>query len=220
MAVRAIRQRRHLVAVPAAMGEHSAAPARNRSDWQHEALGKVGELAEGNTIARRLFEEYPQRGHPGQEQIVRVYVRRLRQAFPSGPARAHALRRGRDRLDHPPPRPPPRRRRPAAQGSPRPNPGTATAAEPVRAFAEPMNDRRGRELKDWITRVQQDQVPALRSFANGLLQGPRCGSRRPAPELQRRRGGGPQQQNQDDFSRSGDNAPTVRRPSASAEVWL
>ncbi|MFF2956767.1 ISL3 family transposase [Kitasatospora sp. NPDC057965] len=39
-------------------------------------------FAEGHTIARRLFEEVRQRGFPGQEQIVREYVRRLRAAFP------------------------------------------------------------------------------------------------------------------------------------------
>ncbi|MER6401729.1 transposase [Kitasatospora sp. NPDC001603] len=49
-------------------------------------------------------------------------------------------------------------------------PALATTAEHVRSFAELMNDRRGRELKDWIARVQQDKVPALRSFAAGLLQ--------------------------------------------------
>ncbi|MEU1600102.1 hypothetical protein ABZ468_46895 [Streptomyces sp. NPDC005708] len=38
--------------------------------------------AEGCTVARRLFEEIRQRGYPGQEQVVRVYVRRLREAFP------------------------------------------------------------------------------------------------------------------------------------------
>lgn len=38
--------------------------------------------AEGCTIARRLFEELRQRGYPGQEQAVRRYVHRLREAFP------------------------------------------------------------------------------------------------------------------------------------------
>lgn len=32
-----------------------------------------------------------------------------------------------------------------------------------------MNARRGHHLGDWIARVQQDQVPALQSFATGLL---------------------------------------------------
>jgi hypothetical protein len=49
-------------------------------------------------------------------------------------------------------------------------PVLARTAEHVRAFAELMNDRRGHELKDWIACVQQDQVPALQSFATGLLQ--------------------------------------------------
>lgn len=33
-----------------------------------------------------------------------------------------------------------------------------------------MNDPRGRQLKKWIAAVQADQVPALHSFAAGLLQ--------------------------------------------------
>ncbi|MGW4898010.1 ISL3 family transposase [Kitasatospora sp. NPDC004240] len=128
-------------------------------------------FAEGHTIARRLFEEIRQRGFPGQEQIVRVYVRRLREAFP----------------DQDPPRRKPSVRDVTSWITRRPDrlrdedaqqlkevlarvPVLATTAEHVRAFAELMNDRRGRELKDWITRVQQDQVPALRSFATGLLQ--------------------------------------------------
>lgn len=38
--------------------------------------------AEGQTNARRLFEEIQQRGYPGQEQIVPKYIHRLRLAFP------------------------------------------------------------------------------------------------------------------------------------------
>ncbi|MFB8183587.1 hypothetical protein ACFC8N_48160 [Streptomyces sp. NPDC055966] len=49
-------------------------------------------------------------------------------------------------------------------------PTLARTAEHVRAFAELMNDRRGHHLPDWIARVQQDQVPALQTFATGLLQ--------------------------------------------------
>ncbi|MEU1600101.1 transposase [Streptomyces sp. NPDC005708] len=33
-----------------------------------------------------------------------------------------------------------------------------------------MNDRRGHQLEDWIARVQQDPIPALQTFATGLLQ--------------------------------------------------
>ncbi|SHN37332.1 Transposase [Actinacidiphila paucisporea] len=38
--------------------------------------------AEGCTVARGLFEELRQRGYPGQEQVVRRYVHRLREALP------------------------------------------------------------------------------------------------------------------------------------------
>ncbi|MER7756904.1 hypothetical protein [Kitasatospora sp. NPDC097643] len=122
------------------------------------------QFAEGHTIAPRLFEEIRQRGFPGQEQIVRVYVRRLREAFP----------------DQDPPR-----RKPSARDVPsgslatptvcRPEsaqqlkeiparvPPPAATAEQVRTFAELMNDRRGRRLRDWSTGVQEDKVPVLRS---------------------------------------------------------
>ncbi|MEU5812104.1 transposase [Streptomyces sp. NPDC047718] len=128
-------------------------------------------FAEGHTIARRLFEEIRQRGYPGQEQIVRVYVRRLREAFPQQdpPRRKTSVRDVTSWIT----RRPDRLRDEDAQQLKEVLarvPVLATTAEHVRAFAELMNDRRGRELKDWITRVQQDQVPALRSFANGLLQ--------------------------------------------------
>jgi transposase len=33
-----------------------------------------------------------------------------------------------------------------------------------------MNDRRGRDLGQWIERVQADDVPALRGFVTGLGQ--------------------------------------------------
>ncbi|MFF2548837.1 transposase [Kitasatospora sp. NPDC058063] len=128
-------------------------------------------FAEGHTIARRLFEEIRQRGFPGQEQIVRVYVRRMREAFP----------------DQDPPRRKPSVRDVTSWITRRPDslrdedaqqlkevlarvPALATFAEHVRAFAELMNDRRGQELKNWIARVERDQAPALRSFASGLLQ--------------------------------------------------
>ncbi|GGJ08452.1 hypothetical protein [Streptomyces brasiliensis] len=35
------------------------------------------------------------------------------------------------------------------------------AAEHVRAFAELMDNRRGRHLDGWIVRVQDDDIPAL-----------------------------------------------------------
>jgi transposase len=128
-------------------------------------------FAQGCTNARRLFEEIVQHGYPGKEQIVRKYVHRLRLAFPhqAPPRRKPSVRdvtgwitRHPDRLD--------------ADDALRLKeilarvPALAAAARHVRAFAELMNDRRGRQLKKWIAAVQADQVPALHSFAAGLLQ--------------------------------------------------
>ncbi|MFJ8159200.1 transposase [Streptomyces sp. NPDC094468] len=118
-----------------------------------------------------MFEEIRQRGFPGQEQIVRVYIRQLREAFPQQdpPRRKPSVRdvtgwitRHPDRLDD-------------ADAQQLKEilarvPALARTANHVRDSAELMNDRRGHQLKDWIARVQQDQVPALQSFATGLLQ--------------------------------------------------
>ncbi|MEU4359763.1 transposase [Streptomyces virginiae] len=128
-------------------------------------------FAQGRTNARRLFEEIAQRGYPGKEQIVRKYVHRLRLAFPhqDPPRRKPSVRdvtgwitRHPDRLD--------------ADDAQRLKeilarvPALAATARHVRAFAELMNDRRGRQLKEWIAGVHADQVPALNTFATGLLQ--------------------------------------------------
>ncbi|MFC4591854.1 ISL3 family transposase [Sphaerisporangium corydalis] len=128
-------------------------------------------FAEGCTVARRLFAEIQQRGYPGQEQIVRQYVHRLREAFPHQAPRRRTpsvrdvtswITRHPDRLK--------------ADDAQQLKqilarvPELARTAEHVRAFAELMNNRRGHKLKDWIARVQQDQVPALRTFADGLVQ--------------------------------------------------
>jgi transposase len=127
--------------------------------------------AEGCTVARRLFEEIRQRGYPGQEQVVRRYLHELREAFPrkAPPRRKPSVRdvtgwitRHPDRLD--------------ADDAQQLKeilarvPALASTVEHVRAFAELMNNLRGHQLKDWITRVQQDQIPALQAFATGLLK--------------------------------------------------
>ncbi|MFI0206890.1 MULTISPECIES: ISL3 family transposase [Streptomyces] len=125
--------------------------------------------AEGQTVARRLFEEIRERGYQGQEQIVRKYVHRLREAFPN--------------------QPPPRRktsvrdvtswitRHPDRLGEDQAQrlkdvlarcPDLDRTAEHTRAFAELMNNRHGHRLKDWIAQVQADSIPALRTFATGL----------------------------------------------------
>jgi transposase len=43
-------------------------------------------------------------------------------------------------------------------------------AECVRTFAEMMNDKRGADLNDWLTRAEATQMPSLRSLARGLRQ--------------------------------------------------
>ncbi|MEV6319541.1 transposase [Streptomyces sp. NPDC051776] len=118
-----------------------------------------------------MFEEIQQRGYPGKEQIVRKYVHQLRQAFPrqDPPRRKRSVRdvtgwitRHPDRLD--------------ADDTQRLKeilthvPALAATARHVRAFAELMNNRHGRHLKEWITAVRADQIPALQTFAAGLLQ--------------------------------------------------
>ncbi|MEU9015952.1 ISL3 family transposase, partial [Streptomyces sp. NPDC048479] len=128
-------------------------------------------FAEGCTNARRLFEEIQQRGYPGKEQIVRKYVHQLRLAFPrqNPPRRQPSVRdvtgwitRHPDRID--------------ADDAQRLKeiltrvPGLAATVRHVRDFAELMNNRRGRHLKKWIAAVQADQIPALNTFAAGLLQ--------------------------------------------------
>ncbi|MET9088879.1 transposase [Streptomyces sp. NPDC004237] len=128
-------------------------------------------FAQGCTNARRLFEEIAQRGYPGKEQIVRKYVHQLRLAFPrqDPPRRRPSVRdvtswitRHPDRLD--------------AEYAQQLKeildrvPALAATTGHVRTFAELMNNRRGRQLKEWIAAVQADQIPALNTFAAGLLQ--------------------------------------------------
>ncbi|MFF4364337.1 transposase [Streptomyces sp. NPDC001604] len=50
-------------------------------------------------------------------------------------------------------------------------PALGRTAEPVRAFAELMNDRRGQDLGQWMDGVQADDVAALHSFVNGFVNG-------------------------------------------------
>ncbi|MFJ9752809.1 transposase [Streptomyces chartreusis] len=57
--------------------------------------------AEGQTNARRLFEEILQRGYPGHEQIVRKHVHRLRTAFPHQDRPAASPRSGTSRAGSP-----------------------------------------------------------------------------------------------------------------------
>lgn len=117
--------------------------------------------AQGCTNARRLLEETAQRGYPGKEQIVRKYLHRLRLAFPrqAPPRRKPPVRDITAWITRQAPRPARRRRHPAPEGDPGRVPAPAAPARHVRAFAELMNDPRGRQLKKWIAAVQPTRSP-------------------------------------------------------------
>ncbi|WP_031487778.1 ISL3 family transposase [Streptomyces bicolor] len=127
--------------------------------------------AEGRRSAVHLFGELQQRGYRGGITIVREYVRRLRDVLPH---------------DDPPRKDPSVRdvtgwitRRPEDLNDDQAErlkkilarcPELDRTAEHVRAFAELMNSRRGRDLGQWIERVQADDLPVLHGFVNGLGQ--------------------------------------------------
>ncbi|MER7149237.1 transposase [Streptomyces xanthochromogenes] len=103
--------------------------------------------------------------------MVRKYVHRLRETFPSQPPprRKPSVRdvtswitRHPDRLDEDQAR---RLKDVLARC-----PDLDRTAEHTRAFAELMNNRHGHRLKDWIAQVQGDSIPALQTFATGLEQ--------------------------------------------------
>lgn len=126
--------------------------------------------AEGCTVARRLFEEVRERGYSGGESVVKKYVHRLRDAFPLDPPRKGPsvrdvtgwLTRHPDRLTDDQAG---RLKEILARC-----PALDRTAHHVRAFAELMNNRQGRNLHQWITRVQADDLPALHTFVTSLGQ--------------------------------------------------
>lgn len=126
--------------------------------------------AEGCTVARRLFEEVREHGYTGGESVVKKYVARLREAFPLDPPRKAPsvrdvtgwLTRHPDRLTDDQAQ---RLKAILARC-----PALDRTADHVRAFAELMNNRQGRDLGQWITGVQSDDLPALHTFVTGLGQ--------------------------------------------------
>ncbi|WP_260463709.1 helix-turn-helix domain-containing protein [Streptomyces sp. TRM72054] len=126
--------------------------------------------AQGCTVARRLFEEVRERGYPGGESVVKRYVQRLREAFPHDdpPRKAPSVRDVTSWIT----RHPDRLHDDQAQQLKHLArcPALGRTAEHVRAFAELMNDRRGRDLGQWMDGVQADDVRALHGFVNGLGQ--------------------------------------------------
>lgn len=126
---------------------------------------------EGCTNASQLFTELRERGYQGGTTIVRQYVRRLREAFPHDDV----------------PRKPPSVRDVTSWITRHPDslhadqaqqlkgilaacPALVRTTEHVRAFADLMNNRNGRHLHRWISRVEADDLPALHTFIAGLAQ--------------------------------------------------
>ncbi|MFE0044546.1 ISL3 family transposase [Streptomyces albireticuli] len=126
---------------------------------------------EGCTNAARLLTELRDQGYQGGATIVRQYVRRLREASPHDEA----------------PRRPPSVRDVTSWITRHPDslredqarqlkdiltrcPKLDQTAGHVREFAQLMNNRRGRDLHQWIARVEADDLPALHTFTTGLGQ--------------------------------------------------
>lgn len=126
--------------------------------------------AEGCTVARRLFEEVRERGYPGGESVVKVYVAKLRENFPPTPPRkAPSVRDVTSWLTRHPDRLTDDQAQQLKSILAR-CPALDRTAHHVRAFAELMNDRQGKQLDQWIAHVQADDLPALHTFVTGLGQ--------------------------------------------------
>ncbi|MBF6195906.1 transposase [Nocardia sp. CDC186] len=124
---------------------------------------------EGCANATRLFEEIRTHGYRGSEKMVRNYLQPFR-------ALAH--------IPAPPPKPPTVRKvaswimtdpdalapghRARLDAILAASPQLAALTGHVRDFAEIMAQRRGRDLEQWMTAVDNDDQPALHSFVRGL----------------------------------------------------
>jgi hypothetical protein len=125
-------------------------------------------LAAGVTNAVTLFAELRERGYRGSTTTLRTYLRPLRAAAgrPPAPRRPPKTRQltswiltHPDRLDD--------NDREHAQARAA-CPHLDALATHVSAFAEIMTARQGQQLNDWITAVEADDQPDLRSFTAGL----------------------------------------------------
>lgn len=115
--------------------------------------------AEGCTVARRLFEEVRERGYPGGENVVKVYVAKLRVGFPPTPSRrAPSVRDVTSWLTRHPDRLADDQAQQLKVILAR-CPALDRTAHHVHAFAELMNDRQGNHLDQWINQVQGTTSP-------------------------------------------------------------
>ncbi|MEU2358978.1 transposase [Streptomyces misionensis] len=127
-------------------------------------------FTEGCHNARQLFREVRDQGCPGERAMVSRYVRLLREGMvttPPPPARPKPRRALRWIMTHP------ERLRPdKAVGIKEIRaacPELDAAIEHVRGFAGLMHEHRGEDLPARIARIDQDALPHLSQFANGLL---------------------------------------------------
>ncbi|MFD5608397.1 ISL3 family transposase [Streptomyces sp. NPDC127064] len=127
-------------------------------------------FTEGCHNARQLFREVRDQGYPGERTMVSRYVRLLREGMvttPPPPALPKPRRALRGIMTHP------ERLRPdEAVGIKEIRaacPELDAAIEHVRGFAGLMHEHRGVDLPVWIARIDQDALPHLSQFANGLL---------------------------------------------------
>ncbi|MFI7194016.1 ISL3 family transposase [Nocardia nova] len=124
---------------------------------------------EGCTNATELFTEIRERGYEGSEKLVRNYLQPFR-AFthvPVTPAKPPAVRKVVAWI----------MTNPATLATEHQvvldrilaaSPDLAALTGHVRAFAEIMTKRRGRDLEQWMAAVDTDDQPALHSFVRGL----------------------------------------------------
>ncbi|MER7112766.1 ISL3 family transposase [Streptomyces sp. NPDC000229] len=120
--------------------------------------------------ASQLFREVRAQGFPGERTAVNRYVRLLRDGTvttpppPALPKPRRALRWVMTRPEH--------LRPDEAVGLKEIRaacPELDATVGHVRAFAGLMHEHRGEDLPVWIERVQQDDLPHLHQFANGLF---------------------------------------------------
>jgi transposase len=124
---------------------------------------------EGETNATRLTKEIVALGYTGTEHVVQRYLRRFRDGratptpAPKPPTMREATRWILTRPDHLD-----EDNTLALKGILARSPELKRLAAHIRDFAVMMTTLQGHDIEGWITAVEQDQLPALTSFASTL----------------------------------------------------
>ncbi|WP_246568164.1 ISL3 family transposase [Polymorphospora rubra] len=135
----------------------------HHTDYLHQRIN------EGVTNATRLFDEIHARGYRGSLATLRTYLQPLRTAAPTPttPPPPPKVRRITTWLLRHPDRLEPDEHA-ALTGIRAACPHLNALADHVTAFAEILTNRHGHHLNHWITTVNTDDQPDLRSFTAGL----------------------------------------------------